>query len=1094
MAGRVAIVSTIIRFFSLLIIAIAIDCHGNYAYAVGATTPFTTCEAEAGTLAGGAKVVSLTSPPTTEFSSPQLEASGHAYVALTGTGQSVTLTNNTGHTITAINVRECIPDSATGGGITATLDLYVNGVFNQALTLSSAQTWVYETASTYDGMSQSPSVGNPHVFWDEAHTFISGAGVAPGGTITLQQDSTNTAAFYYIDCVDLENPPAALTQPANTLSVTSYGAVANNSSIDNTTAFDNCISAAQSQGKTVWIPVGTFCVANQLFPNGITIEGAGPWYSTIFSTQTGWQNNCFFHATSTSFQNLSIDASGPDSTPGLFAILAYGNDWTINNVWARHTMLTWGTGNNITVENSRVNNSWGDGININNTNGTPCNNVTVTNNFSRGNGDDGIALNCTNTSAPVMTNITYTNNTCVASWWANEMGIYGGSNVVVENNLLQDSVKLNGMVVGVFGNGYPLTNALVEGNTVVRGGSYGYGNKNFGIKVGGGSTPTVLQNVVVSSNTVIDSMFDGINVGTGTGMVLQYNTIISPGLNGLGINSGANMVLNGLTVTGLASGESPMVNYAPGSSEVLTAIPASSYNSSSAGVTTESCIEGGMDVTNLTNNSYTEYNNLTFNGLSSFSARVASAGSGGTIEVFLDSPTGTLLGSCAVPATGGSQTWATVNCSLNAASGTHNVYLVYTSGSGSLFSVQWFAIQPINGNPVEAASDNSVSGGIGTQSCSEGGLNLDVITNGSYAVYSNLNLNNMTSFSARVASAGSGGNIEVYLDSPTGTLVGTCPVPVTGGWQTWTTVNCSLNGASGYHNVYLVFTGGSGDLFNVEWFNFQAGLGGASNPTEAASYNSISASENLQSCSEGGQYVGDCDPGTYAVYNNVNLNGETSFSVRVASGIVTAGQSTDASIGIHLDSPTGTQIGTLAVTGTGGWQTWSTQTCPLSGATGYHNVYLVFSGGPAGGSFNLEWFDFSSTLDQPPAITNGPLSATIGAGNIYNFSFETSGYPAPIFSLTAGSLPPGLTLSSTGVLTGTPTQTGTYFGTVTASNGLGTNVTQNFTITISNTTPATDTPAMPVWGLMLLAALLVITATKSPTNTAMVRFRHMKMY
>jgi hypothetical protein len=332
-----------------------------------------------------------------------------------------------------------------------------------------------------------------------------------------------------------------------------------------------------------------------------------------------------------------------------------------------------------------------------------------------------------------------------------------------------------------------------------------------------------------------------------------------------------------------------------------------------------------------------------------------------------------------------------------------------------------------------------------------------------------------------VASAGSGGNIEVYLDSPTGTLVGTCPVPVTGGWQTWTTVNCSLNGVSGYHNVYLVFTGGPGDLFNVEWFNFQAGLGGASNPTEAASDNSVSASENLQSCSEGGQCVGDCDPGTYAVYNNVNLNGETSFSVRVASGIVTAGQSTDASIGIHLDSPTGTQIGTLAVTGTGGWQTWSTQTCTLGGATGYHNVYLVFSGGPTGGSFNLEWFDFSSTLNQPPAITSGPLSATIGAGNIYHFSFATSGYPAPSFSLTAGSLPPGLTLLSIGVLTGTPTQAGTYSGTVTASNGLGTNVTQNFTITISNPIPppATDTPTMPVWGLIILAALLLITATKS---------------
>jgi hypothetical protein len=95
--------------------------------AVGATTPFISYEAEAGGVNGGASIVSLTSPPTTQYSSPALEASGHAYVQLTGTGQSVQWTNNTGQSINFINLRACIPDSPAGGGITATLDLYVNG-------------------------------------------------------------------------------------------------------------------------------------------------------------------------------------------------------------------------------------------------------------------------------------------------------------------------------------------------------------------------------------------------------------------------------------------------------------------------------------------------------------------------------------------------------------------------------------------------------------------------------------------------------------------------------------------------------------------------------------------------------------------------------------------------------------------------------------------------------------------------------------------------------------------------------------------------------------------------------------------------------
>ncbi len=102
-------------------------------------------------------MVSLTSAPTTQYDSPQGEATGHAYVQLTGTGQSVQWTNNTGQPISFINVRASIPDSSTGGGITATLDLYVNGTFRQALTMNSIQSWQYEGGSTnYNRATRTP--------------------------------------------------------------------------------------------------------------------------------------------------------------------------------------------------------------------------------------------------------------------------------------------------------------------------------------------------------------------------------------------------------------------------------------------------------------------------------------------------------------------------------------------------------------------------------------------------------------------------------------------------------------------------------------------------------------------------------------------------------------------------------------------------------------------------------------------------------------------------------------------------------------------------------------------------------------------------
>jgi enterochelin esterase-like enzyme/fibronectin type 3 domain-containing protein/regulation of enolase protein 1 (concanavalin A-like superfamily) len=120
----------------------------------------------------------------------------------------------------------------------------------------------------------------------------------------------------------------------------------------------------------------------------------------------------------------------------------------------------------------------------------------------------------------------------------------------------------------------------------------------------------------------------------------------------------------------------------------------------------------------------------------------------------------------------------------------------------------------------EAEDFDTHSGG-SSETCSEGGLDVGSIVNGNYVVYRNIDFaSGATNFQARVASATSGGNIEIRLDSTNGTLVGTCAVTGTGGWQTWTTKSNAVSGATGIHNVYLVFAGGSGFLFNVNWWSF----------------------------------------------------------------------------------------------------------------------------------------------------------------------------------------------------------------------------------------------------------------------------------
>ncbi|MER5261997.1 family 43 glycosylhydrolase [Actinosynnema sp. NPDC002837] len=114
--------------------------------------------------------------------------------------------------------------------------------------------------------------------------------------------------------------------------------------------------------------------------------------------------------------------------------------------------------------------------------------------------------------------------------------------------------------------------------------------------------------------------------------------------------------------------------------------------------------------------------------------------------------------------------------------------------------------------------------GIETEPSAEGGMNIGSLHNGDYTKVRNVAFGaGASSFTARVASATSGGTIEVRLGSAAGTVVGRCTVPNTGGWQAWRSVTCPVSGASGNQDVYLRYTGGSGFLFNVDWWQFSAG-------------------------------------------------------------------------------------------------------------------------------------------------------------------------------------------------------------------------------------------------------------------------------
>ena len=77
-------------------------------------------------------------------------------------------------------------------------------------------------------------------------------------------------------------------------------------------------------------------------------------------------------------------------------------------------------------------------------------------------------------------------------------------------------------------------------------------------------------------------------------------------------------------------------------------------------------------------------------------------------------------------------------------------------------------------------------------------------------------------FLANVAATAAGGRLEARLDSTTGPVVATVEIGATGGAQAWKTAAATASGATGVHNLFLVFrTAGDSSRFRFDWWQFE---------------------------------------------------------------------------------------------------------------------------------------------------------------------------------------------------------------------------------------------------------------------------------
>ncbi|MFA5689463.1 MAG: right-handed parallel beta-helix repeat-containing protein [Kiritimatiellales bacterium] len=406
----------------------------------GADMPFITLEAESAATVKGSVVRLSESCPWPSV--PEQEASGHAYAELKKTGDYIEFVFE--RAANAMVIRHCIPDAPNGGGISATLGLYVNGERRQNLTLSSKHNWLYGDGVLFEnGQSETPG-SYPHVFWDETRFFIEG-GISAGDAVRLQKDSGDTAKFYRIDLIEPELVDPPLSCPENALSVVDYGAAGKSADVD-TAAIKRCIEDAKAQGKTVWFPAGNY-LQNEFFVlDGVKVQGAGMWHTVLYETvgnyATNWAGNAGFRleGTGAGVFDLSLDSSVSTHRPKSHkAFFGVATNWIVENVWISHIGVGfWMAGKDGVIRNCRVRCTYADGININNGQKYETDNVLVENNHVRGTGDDGLAILCSSRSPGITTRVTLRSNTVSAVWWGANCDLAGGENHRIENNLLTD--------------------------------------------------------------------------------------------------------------------------------------------------------------------------------------------------------------------------------------------------------------------------------------------------------------------------------------------------------------------------------------------------------------------------------------------------------------------------------------------------------------------------------------------------------------------------------------------------------------------------------------------------------------------------------
>lgn len=132
------------------------------------------------------------------------------------------------------------------------------------------------------------------------------------------------------------------------------------------------------------------------------------------------------------------------------------------------------------------------------------------------------------------------------------------------------------------------------------------------------------------------------------------------------------------------------------------------------------------------------------------------------------------------------------------------------------------SVKPLNPFKRVEAETIAWSEGVKTAKSGVTGVYVTKIHNGDYIKIKSVDLEKGGKrFLASVSSDTKGGRIEVRLGGVDGKLIASLNVENTGCKDTWKLVSGKMAKAQGVHDIYLVFKGGEGELFNFDWWTIE---------------------------------------------------------------------------------------------------------------------------------------------------------------------------------------------------------------------------------------------------------------------------------